>query len=890
MGLPKLSLLSWTVEQPCRDYDKFLLWGAYSGNACGCNCGGRIHADDTKATESVFGPDPAISEEQVQAGFWLWRLWLYESIPPPDHETAASTVSAREGDVVDEEQSHDDLPIGTPVEMSANPSRTPADQLRRLEVDPSQLTAPPTAAIQRPASTPSQNAATMSESLPADDGMAHLRMRIHEIRALNVSDQERARMVHNLMTERYHFMRPTSPASLISHDRPFTPTSGESLFSEVHASSPYSSTSDVNPDASYNLREGDPNPTYRPQPHHHHSAEHGEDEEDDVAEGELVLGCQHYKRNVKVQCFECRRWYTCRHCHDAVEGHNLNRKMTQNMLCMLWDNNSKKKIYHCPDCGICRRGEGLGKDFYHCKSCNVCISISHATTHKCLPRATEGDCPICGDHLFTSSTAVVSMPCGHYLHKDCYNLYMQTAYKCPICKKSAVCMDLQWQKLTQAIEGQPMPEQFANTRAVVQCNDCSAKSSVKYHWLGNQCATCDSYNTNELRILNGPESEEAANAILDADIDSGSRSPASISSPSSQAPLRSPRYYFQPDEPEETWLPGQLPSFPFQMPQFPGRPRMPQMPQMPQFPSLPNFPQIPQFPQMPQMPQMPDAAQQMLERVRRSFDTYLNPTGDVRAEDVPIIDLGHEERTERSATDGTTVKEPSLPQYVLERLTQSLVRFRNDLNPALFEDIPNLDLSEDRDPDGLQFWGEDGGRLNRFVAGDEDNEDESSSDESEHFEEEEESEDDEDVGMNKKKHGKKEFDLPEMAPTTKSAGKKSAGKTGRSAIADVVAREYTIHLHKRVHGVSFKKRAPRAVKEIRAFAKQAMGTNDVRLDPQLNKKVWESGIKGVPFRLRVRISRKRNDEEGAKEKLYSYVQAVNVKDPKGLHTQIVEDA
>ncbi|KAK1908498.1 60S ribosomal protein L31 [Pyrenophora teres f. teres] len=132
--------------------------------------------------------------------------------------------------------------------------------------------------------------------------------------------------------------------------------------------------------------------------------------------------------------------------------------------------------------------------------------------------------------------------------------------------------------------------------------------------------------------------------------------------------------------------------------------------------------------------------------------------------------------------------------------------------------------------------------------------------------------------------------LSTMAPSTKTAGKKSAGKTGRSAIADVVAREYTIHLHKRVHGVSFKKRAPKAVKEIRAFAKQAMGTNDVRLDPQLNKKVWESGIKGVPFRLRVRISRKRNDEEGAKEKLYSYVQAVNVKDPKGLHTQIVEDA
>jgi large subunit ribosomal protein L31e len=58
----------------------------------------------------------------------------------------------------------------------------------------------------------------------------------------------------------------------------------------------------------------------------------------------------------------------------------------------------------------------------------------------------------------------------------------------------------------------------------------------------------------------------------------------------------------------------------------------------------------------------------------------------------------------------------------------------------------------------------------------------------------------------------------------------------------------------------------------------------------LNKKVWEAGIKGVPFRLRVRISRKRNDEDGALEKLYSYVQAVNVKDPKGLQTSVVEDA
>ncbi|CAJ2500414.1 Uu.00g032670.m01.CDS01 [Anthostomella pinea] len=122
--------------------------------------------------------------------------------------------------------------------------------------------------------------------------------------------------------------------------------------------------------------------------------------------------------------------------------------------------------------------------------------------------------------------------------------------------------------------------------------------------------------------------------------------------------------------------------------------------------------------------------------------------------------------------------------------------------------------------------------------------------------------------------------------STSNKGKKPAGK---SAIDQVVAREYTIHLHKRLHGVSFKKRAPRAIKEIKAFATHAMGTTDVRVDPQLNKKVWECGIKGVPYRMRIRISRRRNDEEDAKEKLYSYVQAVNVKNPKGLVTAIVEE-
>jgi large subunit ribosomal protein L31e len=42
--------------------------------------------------------------------------------------------------------------------------------------------------------------------------------------------------------------------------------------------------------------------------------------------------------------------------------------------------------------------------------------------------------------------------------------------------------------------------------------------------------------------------------------------------------------------------------------------------------------------------------------------------------------------------------------------------------------------------------------------------------------------------------------------------------------------------------------------------------------------------------MRLRLSRTRNDEEGAREKLYTYVEAVNVKEVKGLQTVVVESA
>lgn len=136
---------------------------------------------------------------------------------------------------------------------------------------------------------------------------------------------------------------------------------------------------------------------------------------------------------------------------------------------------------------------------------------------------------------------------------------------------------------------------------------------------------------------------------------------------------------------------------------------------------------------------------------------------------------------------------------------------------------------------------------------------------------------------------------------------KTKDKKGKSAINEVVTREYTIHLHKRLHGIGFKKRAPRAIKEVRKFAEKQMGTPDVRIDTRLNKQLWSKGIRyevymcicaeevficfcfrNVPFRIRVRLSRRRNDDEDSANKLFTLVTYVPVASFKGLQTENVD--
>lgn len=242
--------------------------------------------------------------------------------------------------------------------------------------------------------------------------MGAIRKEIIQIQSMDTTNSEKSRRMHELMTRRYssyHSFLPAhqahihSPASLQGQDRPLTPSSGYSHTDIIQSSPLATSVSSIAEQGPVcRITAEDLVPTYWVPPNPILATEVVNCSVDDDAhiEQDRPLGCAHYKRNVKLQCSACYRWYTCRFCHDAVEDHSLNRRETKNMLCMLcgcaqpaaeecrdcgergawyycgvcklWDDDPQKYIYHCNDCGICRVGKGLGKDFYHCQVRREC--------------------------------------------------------------------------------------------------------------------------------------------------------------------------------------------------------------------------------------------------------------------------------------------------------------------------------------------------------------------------------------------------------------------------------------------------------------------------------------------------------------------------------------
>ncbi|KAJ3136922.1 hypothetical protein HDU90_002488 [Geranomyces variabilis] len=267
-----------------------------------------------------------------------------------------------------------------------------------------------------------------------------------------------------------------------------------------------------------------------------------------------ILGCKHYQRGARLQARCCGKWFTCRFCHDEVSDHTLNRSQTTTMLCMhclivqpaaqncahcqarmseyycttckLWDDDRTKHIYHCNDCGICRIGRGLGVDYFHCDKCNACMAIGlDRGNHKCIERNLECDCPICGEYMFTSTSTVIFMPCGHCIHYTCHQTYIQTSYQCPTCFKSLSDMTDYFARIDTMLAQHTMPAEYANMTSHLYCNDCEQRSDARYHFLYHKCAHCKGYNTRVLGV------ERAGVAVVEeaAGVGGGARRGSAVS-------------------------------------------------------------------------------------------------------------------------------------------------------------------------------------------------------------------------------------------------------------------------------------------------------------------------------------------------------------------------
>ena len=63
----------------------------------------------------------------------------------------------------------------------------------------------------------------------------------------------------------------------------------------------------------------------------------------------------------------------------------------------------------------------------------------------------------------------------------------------------------------------------------------------------------------------------------------------------------------------------------------------------------------------------------------------------------------------------------------------------------------------------------------------------------------------------------------------------------------------------------------------------------VRIDPDVNRFIWNQGIRNIPRRIRVRLSRRKNEEDESGNKFYTEVKLLNVETFKGLLTEKSRD-
>jgi DNA-directed RNA polymerase subunit RPC12/RpoP len=243
------------------------------------------------------------------------------------------------------------------------------------------------------------------------------------------------------------------------------------------------------------------------------------------------IECEHYRNLCRILCPKCpdgENIYACHKCHNEkqdlkninkhyLESNNIhyvlcikcNHKQSFGKKCekcktvfaqyicikckLLNNKGSWNDYYHCDHCKCCYNGN---KDYYkHCDNCNICISSTDIATHTCRKNndwSINTLCTICQDSIRSQMSVI--MLCGHVIHRDCFTELIKTTYKCPECSKSITDTAKIFATMKREIDQTPLHEELQKD-AKIKCNDCNDKNIVKFHYIGNQCPKCKSFNT-----------------------------------------------------------------------------------------------------------------------------------------------------------------------------------------------------------------------------------------------------------------------------------------------------------------------------------------------------------------------------------------------------------
>lgn len=228
-----------------------------------------------------------------------------------------------------------------------------------------------------------------------------------------------------------------------------------------------------------------------------------------------MYGCKHYLRKCSIYAECCKKTYQCIHCHNIDNNHDIQSIDIKNIVCdecgkkqkpkekcedcyiyfgdyfcekcIIFDDTKNKEIVHCNDCGICR--VTYGKKLYHCDKCNMCAFSKHEKCYKI------GDCPICCESLHKSINSATLTKCNHWIHNKCLEELLKKDYKCPICMKTVIPIDILEKIMDLQVNSYILPDDYKNMDVNIKCIDCEEKSIAKFHIVAMKCPKCRSYNT-----------------------------------------------------------------------------------------------------------------------------------------------------------------------------------------------------------------------------------------------------------------------------------------------------------------------------------------------------------------------------------------------------------